>query len=101
MNLLQARGVLNVVVEYPLGEFTFGVPLWRNLMDYEDVTRYESALMDLFSSRLSGMEDCLLFDCGADIGIFSASICSRSRAIASVIAFEPNPEALPYLKKNL
>jgi FkbM family methyltransferase len=47
------------------------------------------------------MRDSVLFDCGADIGIVSSAICARSEAISSVIAFEPNGDALPYLEKNM
>lgn len=101
MGMLSARGVLDVVVEYPLGSFVFGVPLWRNPMELADLLRYESALIDLFCSRLSTMTDSILFDCGADIGIFSSTVCARSKAIASVIALEPNPDALPHLQKNM
>jgi len=101
MNLLAARGVLDVVVNYPLGKFNFGVPLWRNRLELADVLQYESALMDLFGDRLSRLQDGVLFDCGADIGIFSSTICARSQAISRVIAFEPNGDAFPYLEKNM
>lgn len=101
MGMLAARGVLDVVVNYPLGTFVFGVPLWRNPMELEDVVQYESALIDLFCSRISPMKDAVLFDCGADIGIFSSAVCARSGAISSVIAFEPNGDAFPYLERNM
>lgn len=101
MDLLAARGILDVVVEYPLGKFALGVPLWRNPMELKDVLQYESALIGLFCSRISAMRDCVLFDCGADIGIFSSAVCARSEAISSVVAFEPNGDAFPYLEKNV
>jgi FkbM family methyltransferase len=101
MEALAALGLLDVVVEYPLGKFAFGIPLRRNRMDVKDLLQYESALIDLFCARLSGITGGVLFDCGADIGVFSAAICSRSEAISSVIAFEPNPDAFPYLEKNM
>jgi FkbM family methyltransferase len=101
MEALAARGVLDVVVEYPLGKFAFGVPLRRNPMDLNDLLQYESRLINLFCHRLSGISGAVLFDCGADIGVFSAAVCSRSEAISSVIAFEPNADALPYLEKNM
>ena len=101
MGILAARGVLDVVVNYPLGTFVFGVPLWRNPMELEDVVQYESALISLFCSRISPMRDAVLFDCGADIGIFSSSICAHSGAISNILAFEPNGDAFPWLKKNM
>jgi len=101
MNILAARGVLDVVVNYPLGTFVFGVPLWRNPMELRDLVHYESALINLFCSRISRMTDGVLFDCGADIGIFSSAICARSEAISNVIAFEPNGDAFPFLEKNM
>jgi FkbM family methyltransferase len=101
MDMLAARGVLDVVVNYPLGTFVFGVPLWRNPMELEDVVHYESALIDLFCSRISRMTDGVLFDCGADIGIFSSAVCARSGAISNVFAFEPNGDAFPWLEKNM
>jgi FkbM family methyltransferase len=105
MDLLTARGVLDVVVNYPLGTFVFGVPLWRNPMELKDVVHYESALIDLFCSRISRMKDGILFDCGADIGIFSSAVCARSGSISNVIsnvlAFEPNADAFPWLEKNM
>jgi FkbM family methyltransferase len=70
-------------------------------MELEDVVHYESALIDLFCSRISPMKDAVLFDCGADIGIFSSAVCARSGAISSVIAFEPNGDAFPYLERNM
>jgi len=36
MDMLTGWGVLDVVAEYPLGTFVFGVPLWRNAMDLSD-----------------------------------------------------------------
>jgi FkbM family methyltransferase len=101
MNILTAWGVLNVVAEYPLGTFVFGVPLWRNAMDLRDLLQYESALINLFCSRIASMKDGVLFDCGADIGIVSSAICARSKAISSVIALEPNEDALPHLERNM
>lgn len=101
MNLLASRGVLDVIVEYNLGRSVFGVPLWRNPLDLEDVLGYESALIRLFCSRLSKGRDFVLFDCGADIGIFSSAVCAGSAAVSQVIAFEPNADAYPYLEKNM
>ena len=101
MDMLAARGVLDVVVEYPFGRFAFGVPLWRVPMELEDLLEYESALINLFCSRISPMRDGVLFDCGADIGIFSSVICARSEAISSVMAFEPNADAPPVSRRRI
>jgi len=99
--MLAARGALDVIVDYPLGKFAFGVPLWRNQLDLKDVLEHESALIQLYCSRISDLRDTILFDCGADIGIFTAGVCAHSDAITSVIALEPNPDALPILQRNM
>src|SRR5262249_27824866 len=43
----------------------------------------------------------VLFDCGADIGTFSALVCWRAEQIVRVVAFEPNPDVSEFLKSNL
>ena len=101
MRALTDRGVLDVVVHYRLGAHFFAVPIWRNQLDLEDVLRYESDLIDLFCSQLARLNDVVLFDCGADIGIFSSRVCSRSETVSRVIAFEPNREAFSFLEKNM
>lgn len=100
MKTLAAWGLRDVVVEYPLGKIRFGIPVGRNHMDGRELLAYESVLMELFCSRLTGMTGTVLFDCGADIGIFAAVICSRSQAISKVIAFEPS-DAFPYMARNM
>jgi len=43
----------------------------------------------------------VLFDCGADIGTFSALVCSKTSRVAQVVAFEPNPDVSEFLEHNL
>jgi FkbM family methyltransferase len=43
----------------------------------------------------------VLVDCGADIGTFSALVCSQTSHVARVIAFEPNPDVTEFLNHNL
>jgi hypothetical protein len=60
--------------------------------DLQDILEYETDLIEVFSSALRFLSNVTLLDCGADIGLFSAAVCSRSDRVARVFAFEPNPD---------
>jgi FkbM family methyltransferase len=97
-------GMLNVVAQYQLGRgVSFSVPLFRadTCWDRRDVEDYESRLIHSFCRLLEPMFAVVLFDCGADIGTFSALVCSQSSRVARVIAFEPNPDVVVFMKRNL
>jgi FkbM family methyltransferase len=97
-------GMLNVVAQYQLGRgVSFNVPLFRsdNCWDKRDIEGYESLLIHSFCQLLEPLFDVVLFDCGADIGTFSALVCSKTSRITRVIAFEPNPEVRGFLERNL
>jgi FkbM family methyltransferase len=47
------------------------------------------------------MSNVTLFDCGADIGLFSAVICARCDRVSRVIAFEPNPAVQDIFNRNI
>ncbi len=97
-------GVLDVVAEYQLSRgVSFGVPLFRadTCWDRRDVEEYERQLIDSFCRLLEPLSDVVLFDCGADIGTFSALVCSRTSRVAQVVAFEPNPDVSEFLEHNL
>ncbi len=97
-------GMLNVVAQYQLGRgVSFNVPLFRadTCWDERDIEGYESRLVHSFCHFLEPLFDVVLFDCGADIGTFSALVCSKTSRITRVIAFEPNPDVAAFLKRNL
>jgi len=97
-------GMLNVVAQYQLGRgVSFNVPLFRadTCWDKRDIEGYERPLIHSFCHLLEPLFDVVLFDCGADIGTFSALVCSKTSRITQVIAFEPNPDVAGFLKRNL
>jgi FkbM family methyltransferase len=97
-------GMLNVVVRYRLErDVSFCVPLFRpdHWWDQRDVEAYEANLVDSFCDALEPLNKVILFDCGADIGIFSALICSRTSCVARIVAFEPNADVVEFLRNNL
>jgi FkbM family methyltransferase len=58
-------------------------------------------LVATFLLVLGSFSDVTLFDCGADIGLFSSVVCSRSDRIARVLAFEPNPKIQNVFRRNI
>lgn len=101
MRRLKNLGVLNVVAQYQVGGVKFGVPLNRLPWDFRDVESYEAKLICAFRRAVAPLNNVILFDCGADIGTFSALLCARTEQIVRVIAFEPNPDVYQFLKSNL
>jgi FkbM family methyltransferase len=104
VGLFGQLGLLDVVVRYQLGRgVSFNVPLFRldTCWDRREIEDYERRLVHLFCRLLEFLSDVVLFDCGADIGTFSALVCSKTSSIARVIAFEPNPDVAEYIKLNL
>ena len=79
------------------------VPIGRkeNCWDITDILDYESELIHAFCAALAPLSDVTLFDCGADIGVFSALVCSRCDRIRRVLAFEPNPDIQDVFQQNI
>jgi FkbM family methyltransferase len=97
-------GMLNVIAQYQLGRgVSFNVPLFREdtCWDQRDIEGYENPLIHGFCLLLEPLSDVILFDCGADIGTFSALVCSQTSRVSRVIAFEPNPDVEGFMKRNL
>jgi FkbM family methyltransferase len=69
--------------------------------DLHDIFEYENALVELFCSNLESQSSVTLVDCGADIGLFSAVVCSRCDRIVRVVAFEPNPTIQSIFRRNI
>jgi FkbM family methyltransferase len=104
VGILERWGMLNVVVQYQLGRgVTFCVPLFRadTRWDQRDIEEYEKQLINSFCRLLEPLCDVVLFDCGADIGTFSALVCSQTSHVARVIAIEPNPGVAEFMTRNL
>lgn len=101
MRIAGKVGVLDVVVRHRLGAVTFGVPLSHAHWSRRDLDNYEAKAIDYMCSAIGGCSDVTLFDCGADIGTFSALMCSKSTRLTNVIAFEPNSDTTEILKWNL
>jgi FkbM family methyltransferase len=79
------------------------VPIGRkeNCWDLRDILEYEGELIAAFCSALFPLSNVTLFDCGADIGLFSALVCSRCDRIRRVLAFEPNPNVQDVFRRNI
>ena len=104
VGIFEKLGLLNVVAQYQLGRGVgFSVPLFRadTCWDQRDIEGYEKQLISSFCHLLEPLPDVVLFDCGADIGTFSALVCSHTSRVARVIAFEPNPDVAGFMKRNL
>lgn len=104
VGILGQLGMLNVVAQYQLGRaVSFSVPLFRadTCWDKRNVEDYERQLIHSFCRLLEPLFDVVLFDCGADIGTFSALVCSQTSRVTRVIAFEPNPDVTGFMKRNL
>lgn len=99
--LLGRLGILDVIAQYELNHIRFGVPLYRIPWDFKDVRDYEASFVQEFSRALGPLRDTTFFDCGADIGTFSALLCSRTDRIGRIIALEPSATACEFLKANL
>jgi FkbM family methyltransferase len=69
--------------------------------DLRDLLEYESHLVAAFLVVLGSYSDVTLFDCGADIGLFSSVVCARSDKITRVLAFEPNPKIQDVFRRNI
>ena len=67
----------------------------------QSLREYEHALVASVCDAIRGFEHVTLFDCGADIGLFSAAMCTGSSNIDRVIAFEPNDEVQDVLLTNM
>src|SRR6202140_2883935 len=104
VGIFEQLGLLNVVAQYQLGRgVSFSVPLFRadTCWDQRDIENYERRLINSFCRLLEPLFDVVLFDCGADIGTFSALVCSQTSSVARVIAFEPNHDVAGFMKRNL
>lgn len=82
---------------------TLTVPIGRkeHCWDLKDVLGYENQLVDAFCAAIGSLANVTLFDCGADIGLFSALVCARCDRVGRVLAFEPNPDIKELFQRNV
>lgn len=101
----QKLGLLSQGATYRLADdLLVDVPIFRieTMWDEEETRNYERELLDSVASSATKLDGPLtLIDCGADIGLFSLGMVKRLPALKQIVAFEPNPIAFPWLKRNL
>src|SRR5258708_26474403 len=103
INMAASRGQLDLIARYRLGNMVVHMPFYRedNRWDELDLQDYEAPLVNSFSKAVEKHPGVTLFDCGADVGVFSALVVSRCPNIKRVLAFEPNSEVFEILQTNL
>jgi hypothetical protein len=82
LRVLGKLGMLNVIVKYQLARgVKISVPIFRadTCWDRQDLVDYEMQLISSFCKSLEPLFNVVLFDCGADIGTFSALECVRNQ----------------------
>lgn len=96
-------GQFNVIARCRLGNVPFYFPLYRDDYrgDEQDIANYEGQLVNAFCRVLADWPDVTLFDCGADIGLFSTLVVSRCPTVSRVLAFEPSSKVQEVLAMNM
>jgi FkbM family methyltransferase len=101
------RGALAVTAEYvisgPARSTPMRVPLDREDSSWSDkeIAGYGAYIVDATlraAERLKG--PFTLIDCGADIGMISASFLRATARVEALIAYEPNPNSFSYLSQS-
>ena len=103
--LARSLGQLNRVVQYSLPrDVHIDVPLYRpeNCWTAQELNEYEPELVNALAEAAGNATGPVrLIDCGADIGTISTVLYSRCPHLTSIIAFEPNPEACVFARRNI
>ena len=101
-------GALAITAEYviagPARATPMRVPLDRQESSWSEreIADYSANIVDATLRAAAHIKaPFTLIDCGADIGMLSASFLRASERIASLIAFEPNPTAFDYLSQSV
>lgn len=100
--MLRAR-LLQGALRFTIGDREFLAPadewyFWK-IESAEDYQKVRLNTLCSFVDRT--LSDVDLVDLGADIGVVSRIIGSRSKRICEILAIEPNPLSFVYLKHNL
>jgi FkbM family methyltransferase len=104
MLLVWQRMQGDCLVLYPLSsEVNIAVPINRmeNAWELPDILAYERDLIRTCCDSLAPFSGVTLFDCGADIGLFTTLLCARCDRIARIVALEPNDRVEQVLRHNL
>jgi FkbM family methyltransferase len=105
IELAERLGWLNLDCRFSLSQdIDVEIPLYRrvNQLALPDVLAYESQLVALISDQIRRRGDPTIWiDCGADIGLLTALVASKTSRLKEVIAIEPNPTPFEYLQRNL
>jgi FkbM family methyltransferase len=104
MLLVWQRMQGDCLVLYPLSpSVNIAVPINRmeNAWELQDILAYERDLIRTCCAALTPFRDVRVFDCGADIGLFTALLCARCDRIGRIVAFEPNSRVEQVLRHNL
>lgn len=100
---LDRLGLLDRPVDYRIGDsYNVLVPIARNGYDRHEVEDYSTDFVNALAEVIRKIPgSCTLIDGGADIGIISVKLQAFCPSIKRIVAFEPNSEAIPWLKYNL
>ncbi|MCG8669883.1 MAG: FkbM family methyltransferase [Pseudomonadales bacterium] len=92
----------NSYSRFELSEKVFiDIPLWKRPYDKAFMLNYESMPIAAVSDAMNSCdEQFLMFDCGADIGMFTALLAAQTDRISEAIGFEPNKESFGDLWHN-
>jgi FkbM family methyltransferase len=103
-NILSRLHLLNKYGYFPITDTEqIAVPL--NLVGFglhHRLRVYEQNAIMAFAQAIDALpEPPILIDCGADIGLYSRLLMTRTRRLSRIIAFEPNPRTFEVLEHNL
>src|SRR5436305_9040273 len=105
LEITQRLGLLRKLVRIPVPGGSLDVPLHRECNEWWDesyVANYETAFVEALAEEARSLPRPVEFvDCGADIGTLSVLVAARFPHFRRVTAFEPNAEAVPFLRSNL
>lgn len=105
IELAERLGWLNLDCRYSLSvDIAVEIPLYRrvNQLALPDVLAYESQLVALVADQICSRRDPTIWiDCGADIGLLTSLVASKTSQLREAIAIEPNPNPFRYLRRNL
>jgi FkbM family methyltransferase len=97
-------GLLDRCAPFDISEReTILVPLyWPLIWRPGRVRQYETYQVNAFSRAVASLGDnVIMIDCGADVGVFSRLVLTRTSNITLLHAFEPNSKSCFVLRKNL
>ena len=104
LRLLSRLGLLNQYARFEFADDQHIVlPLTlHGVVEPDFFDWYERDAIAQFVAAIERMaQPPVLFDCGADVGLYTRLVLSRTSYLAAVVAIEPNQQAFPILEDNL